>query len=66
MDITIPDGITLDVASITSYCKFTSNSGAFIGTDCSGSAQGNEYLVRFTSLAQSGSIGAGTNISLRI
>ena len=56
----------MTIASVSSYCKFTTNSGAFSGTDCLGTTLANDYFVNYTTIAQSSSIPAGTNVSLRV
>ena len=48
IEITIPNGITLDLTDIANYCKFAVNGGTFAGTNCEGSTQPNQYLVNFT------------------
>lgn len=66
IELTIPNGVTLNVGSIASYCKLSFNSGAFFSTTCAGTTTGSGYYVNFTSVAQGAAITAGTVVSLRI
>lgn len=62
----IPNGIVLNVGSVSSYCKLSVNSSAFFTTTCAGSFTNPGYYVNFSTIAQSSSLPSGTTISLRI
>lgn len=65
-EITIPSGVTLTSVGSLSNCKLSINSSSFFSTTCSASRIANGSYVNFTSIAQSGSIAVGGNVSLRI
>jgi hypothetical protein len=63
----IPTAITILMALLPNYCKFSlNNNTVFSGTACSGSANGSFTVVTFSELAKTSAIPAGSMISLQI
>lgn len=65
--IQIPFDISISMGSISSYCKvMLSTTSSFSSTSCTGTTLTSFYQITFTSVAQSASIPANTQIQLQI
>ena len=64
--ITIPDDIQVDVASISTKCKISIDSGAFGSTGCTAASNTGYYQITFTNVAETVVIASSSTIDLKI
>ena len=66
ISLSVPIDISITMASLSTYTKFSLNNAGLVSAASSGATNSSHYQINFTNLASTASIPAGTAIGLQI